>query len=335
MVLGVTTGLVMAFLAIDLWRANGRLVVGDEVAGHIHAPDPVLGWRLKPDSACRHVRPGDFDVAYTIDSDGYRTGRPAAEDEPTITFYGDSYTFGHGVEDNATFENVMADRYLAPQVGVRNAGVNGYGLTQMYARFLEDVDGLRPGDVVVFSPTASDIERSVQDFVFPYACAFARGEERIRVTHFPVFSNGGIEGIELRRTAWNRIKLLALMAPSTRGLWQGIHRAFVSDTTADAVAMVGCARKAAECQGARFALVFLPRVSECAKGQYDRDLSRFAFEDIMSEFPSDKAELAALRFDSDPHWNAAGHAVAARAVTKAMVACGALDAAHLIADLDE
>jgi hypothetical protein len=75
-----------------------------------------------------------YNVTYSIDSNGLRIPPPANTESPSacIAFFGDSFTFGEGLEDNET---------LAYQVAVQsggrfrtfNFGFHGYGPHQMLA----------------------------------------------------------------------------------------------------------------------------------------------------------------------------------------------------------
>jgi hypothetical protein len=87
-----------------------------------------------------------YDVLYTIGADGLRPtpGNPRA---PAFLFFGDSCTFGEGVEDDETMPVAFA-RALDVPANVRNFGFHGYGPHQM-VRELEvgRVDALVPGGV--------------------------------------------------------------------------------------------------------------------------------------------------------------------------------------------
>jgi len=243
--------IVLVFLAFDFYRADARLEVRDVVSTSIHELDKRLGWKLKADSCCRHAKNGNFDVTYTVDAEGFRKTGRALSPTFSITFYGDSYTFGHGVDDAETFASLIANVYLTEDVAVYNAAVNGYGIVQMYQQLLSHLDRIGPGDVVVFTPTSADIERNVKDFVFPYTCAFRRGENQVPIEYYPAYANGRITYTKLERTLWNKLKLLALTAPGARGLWHVIHNRFKPDTTQEALEMVRSARLETERRGGR------------------------------------------------------------------------------------
>ncbi|MDK9721138.1 MAG: hypothetical protein OEL53_08135 [Rhodospirillales bacterium] len=98
--------------------------------------DPDLGYAAIPDNVQRAVKlRGDatvYDVTYTINDRGWRH-TPQARDlngtESFAAFFGDSYTFGEGVQDRAT----LPAQFEQAAFGFRsyNFGFHGYGPQQM------------------------------------------------------------------------------------------------------------------------------------------------------------------------------------------------------------
>jgi lysophospholipase L1-like esterase len=320
----VALGILLVVIAVDLLRANARLRISDTATDPIHESDNHLGWRPRPNSSCTYVSKGNFEVVYTVDSEGFRVTPRPPNPALNLFLFGDSYTFGHGVNDRETYAWVMTETYLKDQVRVYNAGCNGYGIVQMYVRLLENLDRIRPGDLVVFTPTSGDIQRNLRDFVFPYSCVFRGGNSPLRVEYFPDWGNGEIRYVKLDPTLYNRLKLLVLTGHFTGGLAHAIRSWFIPDATREAAAVIEKARQETERRGARFALVFLPQIKECLKGAYKLDLSPFTFHDLRPFFPSDKAALASLRFKHDSHYNAAGHQIAAKAIVETLGSHGLL-----------
>ena len=105
----------------------------------IYQRDDVLGHRAKPGykNSCELLYDGQlvFDATYTIDEDGLRVGPTEAEDAPRacVLFFGGSYTFGEGVDDEATMPYLVGAR-SAGLYRVRNFGFSGYGPHQMLAQ---------------------------------------------------------------------------------------------------------------------------------------------------------------------------------------------------------
>lgn len=101
--------------------------------------DPVLGWKPRRGVEGR----------YTVNSQGIRARYEVAE-EPgklRIATFGDSFTFGADVEDEATFQEQLME--LTPDLEVLNFGVPGYGLGQAYLRYREAGKRFRPRIVLI------------------------------------------------------------------------------------------------------------------------------------------------------------------------------------------
>lgn len=100
--------------------------------------DPDLGPAPAPGGRSHHVRRyrGDtlFDVTYTLDARGLRSGPPDASDAPRacILIFGCSFAFGGGLADEDTLSYQLA-RQLKGKRLVRNFAVGGYGPHHMLA----------------------------------------------------------------------------------------------------------------------------------------------------------------------------------------------------------
>ncbi len=320
----VSLGLVLLLLGIDVGLGYRKVVAADEeeqIEG-VHQPDPRLGWALQPGSRGRHVSPGEFAVEYGIDPDGLRhvANRGAARER--IWVFGDSFTFGHGVPDDATYTSVMASRLLAPGVHVMNAGVMGYGLVQELQRLAGLADRIEPGDLVLFAPISNDLERSFKHFRYPSRQLLRRSKGHIE--HYPDLQGGRLVTVTLD-TPWNRLKALLFQARFTGAGWQRLFELLdPPPVEEEAHAVIEEARRIAHARGARFALLFLPHPEECLERRYRVDLSGFDFPDLMRFFPADREGIDSIHFPGDTHWNARGHAMAARAIVETLLAQGVL-----------
>jgi hypothetical protein len=113
---------------------------------------PVIGWG--PERAGRfHSEKSDpktgaliYSADYTIDSNLLRRTE-SAESEPTIAFFGDSITFGVGINDADTLPQQFAD-LLDPKERVINLAFTGYGpqhfLREMQTGLFDSVIGPKP-----------------------------------------------------------------------------------------------------------------------------------------------------------------------------------------------
>ena len=135
------TGALVLALSLSLPAAefSVRLISPQEYTFPRWKFSPQYGHELYPSVKMVHARPGSYRLVYTINEYGCR-GRPVpvAEtyDAPNIVVLGDSYSFGHGVNDGEEYPAVMA-RELEGGYSVINLGVGGWGLTQHIRRYYE------------------------------------------------------------------------------------------------------------------------------------------------------------------------------------------------------
>lgn len=101
----------------------------------LFAPSDLYAHRLKPDLDIQ-IEGGAHDLSFRVrtDRNGWRAPAPPerkATSRPAVMVFGDSVTFGHGVEDNETYPAYL--RGLLPEtVDVMNFGVGGWGFAQYY-----------------------------------------------------------------------------------------------------------------------------------------------------------------------------------------------------------
>jgi hypothetical protein len=94
-----------------------------------------------------------YDVTYTVDANGFRIVPPHPDDPPEscVLLFGDSFTFGEGVQDDETFAADIV-RQSGGKVAAVNLGESGWGPHQLLAglqsgRFQKDVT-CKPTDAV-------------------------------------------------------------------------------------------------------------------------------------------------------------------------------------------
>jgi hypothetical protein len=254
---------------------------------------------------------------FEIDRNGFKKVNNTEKHDFRIYFFGDSQTFGH-VRNKDTFPNISKDKYVTDEINVYNAGVMGYGIVQMFQRFLNIEDQLQQGDIIIFTPLAEDITRNIKDFFIPYAYLFI---ELFPAEKYPFFDNGVIRYHKIEMNLYNKLKVLALIAPYTGRFWTSLHRKFIPDTTDEALNMIMIIKRKVEDKGGKFVLFFLPRTEECMRGSYNLDITGFDYFDIMHFFPSQKDDLDKLIIGNEDkiHWNVKGHEIAARAIVETLI----------------
>jgi hypothetical protein len=152
-------------LSHTAWGAERLRRAGQRFATHrpaqrvgIWRNDPRLGFTHAASSSGTHETP-EFRVRYTIDADGCRAIPGGRHRERGVLFLGDSFTFGHGVEDHQTFSAVLsADHW--PHVRVRNCGLMGSSTGQAYLQLERSMAERRLPRAVVYGWTSADLQRN-------------------------------------------------------------------------------------------------------------------------------------------------------------------------------
>lgn len=132
--------------------------LGREETDGIGRFDPELGWSWRPSSSAED---GRFHTN-SIGARGQREYAPTpAEGSLRVLFFGDSFTFGDEIPDNATFEAIIEGR--RPQVEAINFGVSAYGTDQAWLRYRRVGRELQ-ADVVCIGLMLENIGRNVNRY---------------------------------------------------------------------------------------------------------------------------------------------------------------------------
>ena len=174
------------------------------VTNGLYAPQPVIGWGPEHAGRFHHEKTDPksgvpiYRVDYTIDLNLLRETH-SAETGPTIVFFGDSFTFGSGLNDADTLPQLFAD-LLGRKQRVLNLGFPGYSPQQFLAELqtgrFDAVIGAQPR-LFIFMTTAWHAERT--------ACkAYVRGDApRYALENGQVALKGVCyEGLSLRVREW-------------------------------------------------------------------------------------------------------------------------------------
>ncbi|MGI8569856.1 MAG: SGNH/GDSL hydrolase family protein [Methylocella sp.] len=169
-------------------RSVQRLVIGwgPEHAGHFHAE------MRDPTGAVIYV------ADYTIDANLLRQ-TTSSEKGPAIVFFGDSHTFGEGVNDAETLPQAFAD-LLDRKERILNLGFTGYGpqqfLRELETGLFDPLIGSRPR-LFIFLTAAWHAERTAcKAYWTPHAPLYALENGRI------VFKGACNEGPSLWLREW-------------------------------------------------------------------------------------------------------------------------------------
>ena len=131
--------LLLVFVAAELVFARGPELrsEGSALEGYT-IPHDVLGYAPAPghETTLRVTGDGEvvYDVTYTIDAQGLRISPPstAPDGGPCLVFFGDSFTFGEGLENDETLPWQLGVA-TGGRYRVYNFGFHGYGPHQMLA----------------------------------------------------------------------------------------------------------------------------------------------------------------------------------------------------------
>lgn len=140
----LTTALALSLVALDLFagllspKAMNMGVVTRTIPQWWPPPDPILGFRPKPDSEVVATATWGSELVYRqtyhFDSTAARVTPPAPQATDTYLFIGDSFIFGQGLSDEETMPSQFA-KQNAPAGRSVNLGVPGYGPNHLVRAF--------------------------------------------------------------------------------------------------------------------------------------------------------------------------------------------------------
>jgi hypothetical protein len=156
--------LVLGVYEVHLWKEVGSQRREEFTAGVV-STHSFLGYAPAPGAVVSHRRTHgtevDFDVVYTIDSTGLRVSPPYDEQNSkgVILFFGGSFTFGSGVNDEETMPYAVGIKTNG-EYHVYNFAFRGYGAHQM-------LSALEHGlvDSIIDGPPRYAIYQAIADHV--------------------------------------------------------------------------------------------------------------------------------------------------------------------------
>lgn len=157
---------VVLILFFAVFELVMRVVYPDETEGKFLEYDPLLGWRNKANTQGMH-RIAESTSNVKINSKGVRDAEyeySKGSGTFRILVFGDSMTWGYGVEAEERYTNVLENK-LDNNVEVINMGVPGYGTDQEYLLLKEEGIKYSP-NLVIFDfdiyTDACDVSNTVR-----------------------------------------------------------------------------------------------------------------------------------------------------------------------------
>ena len=152
----VNATLFIGSILISAWLLNIYILKTQPVAVSMEF-SPSTDFRLKPNQIF-NFKSSEFNTTVTTNSHGLRGGNINSERQCQILALGDSYTFGHGVNDNETYSQQLQkklDTAFPGTYSVINAGHNGYD-NRREAAFFETFGIQLNPDLVTVGFTIND-----------------------------------------------------------------------------------------------------------------------------------------------------------------------------------
>lgn len=150
----LTIGLVEFYLQ---WQKNSA-TSSERMDEGLLLHDKLLGWKLRPHWNGNHLHK-DFNVRYSINSEGFRSATKPLTTSNTVAVFGDSFTFGIGVNQTETFVSLLNQEVERTNNPIQfvNYGVPGYSTDQEYL-LLQERSGLSSiGNVLVVVYLGNDL----------------------------------------------------------------------------------------------------------------------------------------------------------------------------------
>jgi len=122
--------------------------------------DHELGWKLKKNAnsciSLKNYITGKvfFDTKVYTNKDGFRDNEPGKESyKDSIVAFGDSWTFGYGVNFKETWPALLSDKTGKK---INNLGIPGYSVLSSYLLLKRHINDLNPKIAIFFDIGASD-----------------------------------------------------------------------------------------------------------------------------------------------------------------------------------
>ncbi len=304
--------------------------------------DRVLGWRNRPGAEGWFEIP-DSTTYVRISSEGLRDIiHGPRSDRYRILVLGDSFVWGFGVDDDQRLTNRLQD-ILGQSVEVINAGVSGWG-TDQELLYLQDTGRFFEPNLVVLVLGLEDLDNIHSSVEYSYPKPFyVLRDGTLELQNVPVpernvswTSHFGVQPYHLRSPTSSSTEPPGPTYRAHLFLRRYLHSyRFAASRSSQILARRGWTRKPvdpllrellsavhAACSqaGARLLLVVIPYRFHIANPHDDpikdavlaaADKAAIECLDLWPLFRRQVASGSSLYFEIDPHWNPAGHDLAA------------------------
>ncbi len=293
--------------------------------------DAQLGWSHRPNQEGMH-RHADFQVRVAINEHGMRDAPAQVEREPArprMLFLGDSFGWGFGVERHEGVVELLeqSEPARADDWEILNASVSGYGTDQQLLWYQTEGRQFQP-DVVFLLLHPNDFLDNHQPSRYGYAKpAFELAGEGLELGNVPVPQKRRRRQVE--RWVYNNVALYPhlvalpdLISEAALPWFQPVEEVAVPARTGRAkwhladehleitYRLLGALKAEVEADGARLVVGSVRMVPHLrrflAETLEELDVPHQPLGDTFRGFPREQHH-----FQSDPHWNAAGHRLAA------------------------
>ncbi len=303
-----------------------------------HVNDPVLGYRGRPNVEAHFTVPGQFDVLVKHDAQGFRVLENAklrsGECAHNIFVYGDSFTWGWGVNQGEGFTDLLQGAH--PADCVHNRGVNASGTALQLGLFEEDLPAMRKGDTVFVMFCFNDFKDN-----------YDQDSETTAI-----INDGTVERIPPRKPFQSPLRAFlkrnsylysmgSTLVGSVRERMKSkdhvrAKRPILADDAPEVVVtdfLLSEFKRECDEAGAVLKVALVPNSVEYGEPDYGIDAEAaksyrdhlthilqahdIPFVDLLNFFHAEKAAHPEplLAITGDGHWNASGHALVARALT--------------------
>ena len=152
-ILGLVIGL--SALEVALGYLRSRIQTSDHMDPGMMRYEPTLGWRLSPGWTGTHVN-HDFEVTYSINRLGFRGRSDLTQPGRRVAVFGDSFTFGLGVDDGETLVAAL-NQAAGGAAAAFNFAAPGYATDQQVLLAERVLSRVRVSDVVLVAYLGNDL----------------------------------------------------------------------------------------------------------------------------------------------------------------------------------